>query len=314
MDTTATPVRKAVIPAAGMGTRFLPATRSVQKVMLPVLDIPSLHMVVAEAASAGIDRIAVIVSARDRAIEEYFEPNPGLEAALRASGKPEVADAMRSIAEMATVEVLVQDRPRGLGHAVSVAADWVGEEAFAVLLPDDLIWADGPTIGEMARLHSRLGASVLAVKRVPDAAVPGLGIVDAEPVPEQLHRVRGRLHRLPQHPERLHRVRGMVEKPALADAPSNLAIIGRYVLTPGVFRALENTAPGAIGEVQVTDAIAALIPTEGVFAYEFPGDHFDVGVPVGMLEAAIYAGLRRPDIAPRLRTYLAKLADADPEA
>jgi len=295
------PIRKAVIPAAGLGTRFLPATRAVSKVMLPVLDTPTLHLVVAEAAAAGIDQVAVVVSAADQAIESYFQPNPELEAALRAAGKANVADAMRNIAEMATVETIIQHEPRGLGHAVSMAIDWVGDESFAVLLPDDLIWPKKldqdepdkqgrPTIGEMVSLHDRLGASVLAVKQVPDEAVPFLGIVDADP-----------------EEDRVYRVNGMVEKPPLEDAPSNLAIIGRYVLTAQIFEALSNTAPGALGEVQITDAIAALIPQQGVYAYRFPGDHFDAGVPVGMLEAAIYKALRRPDMSPRLKRYIAGL-------
>ncbi len=271
--------------------------------MLPVLDVPTLHLVVAEAAAAGIERVAVVVSATDEAIESYFKPNSALEEALRHSGRPDVADAMRDISEMATVETLIQDQPRGLGHAVSVAADWVGDEPFAVLLPDDLIrpeepdqrpeesdQRERPTIGEMIALHDRLSASVLAVKQVPDEAVPGLGIVGAENLGE-----------------RLYKVDRMVEKPALKDAPSNLAIIGRYVLTNEIFEALGKTAPGALGEIQITDAIAALIPTSGVYAYQFPGDHFDVGVPAGMLEAAIHLALARPEMAPRLRRYIAGL-------
>jgi len=284
-------VRKAVIPAAGLGTRFLPATKTVPKVMLPVLDIPILHLVVAEAAAAGIERVAVVVSATDEATESYFQPNPALEAALRDSGKPDLAEAVRVIADLAEVETLIQDQPRGLGHAVLVATDWVGDEPFAVLLPDDLIWADGPTIGEMIALHDRLAATVLAVKQVPDKAVPGLGIVGAENMGE-----------------RLYKVKEMVEKPALKDAPSNLAIIGRYVLTNEIFEALDKTAPGALGEIQITDAIAALIPTSDVYAYRFPGDHFDVGVPAGMLEAAIHLALTRPEMAPRLRRYIAGLS------
>ena len=268
--------------------------------MLPVLDTPTLHMVVAEAAAAGIDQVAVVVSAADQAIENYFEPDPALEAALRAAGKVKVADAMQDITHMATVETIIQDQPRGLGHAVSMAADWVGDEPFAVLLPDDLIWPEGPdqqgrpTIGEMVALHDRLKASVLAVKQVPDEAVPFLGIVDAE-----------------EAGDRLYRVNGMVEKPPLDVAPSNLAIIGRYVLTAQIFDALRQTAPGALGEVQITDAIAALIPQQGVFAYRFPGNHFDAGVPVGMLEAAIHEALRRPDMSARLRRYITGLDAPD---
>ena len=280
-------VQKAVVPAAGLGTRFLPVTKAVPKALLPVLDTPAIHMVVSEAAAAGMRSVAVVVAPADRAIERYFRADPDLDSALRSAGQASLADSVRRLAEIAEIEFLVQERPGGLGHAVSVAAEWVGDDPFAVLLPDDLMWGDGPPIGELATLYDRLGASVIAVRRVPDDLVPSLGIVDPEPAGD-----------------RLHRVRALVEKPPLHRAPSNLAIVGRYVLTVGVLSALEETEPGARGELQITDAISSLVDGEGVYAYELAGHHVDVGTPTGMLEAALYEGLRRSDIADRIRRLL----------
>lgn len=287
-------VRKAVVPAAGLGTRFLPVTKAVPKPLLPVLDTPAIHMVVSEAAAAGIRSVAVVVAPADRAIERYFGADLHLESALRSAGQSSLADSVRRLAEIADIEFIVQDRPGGLGHAVSVASEWVGDEPFAVLLPDDLIWTDGPAIGQLAALYDRLGASVIAVREVPDDLVPGLGIVDPEPAGD-----------------RLHRVRALVEKPPLNMAPSNLAIVGRYVLSAGVLSALAETEPGARGEIQITDAISSLVVREGVYAYEFDGHHVDVGTPAGMLEAALYEGLRRPDTAGRIRRLLDATEDTD---
>ena len=284
-------VQKAVIPAAGLGTRLLPATKAVPKALLPVLDTPAIHMVVSEAAAAGMRSVAVVVAPDDRATERYFGADLRLEAALRSAGQAPLADSVRRLAEIADIEFIVQDRPGGLGHAVSVAAEWVGDGPFALLLPDDLIWADGPAIGQLAALYDRLGASVVAVREVPDDLVPGLGIVDPQPAGD-----------------RLHRVRALVEKPPLGRAPSNLAIVGRYVLAASVLSALGETEPGARGEIQITDAIASLVDREGVYAYEFAGHHVDVGTPPGMLEAALYEGLRRPDVADRIRRLMAEAA------
>ncbi len=280
-------VRTAVVPVAGYGTRFLPATRAIPKVMIPVLDTPAIHLCVAEAARSGIRRIVFVVSRNQEAIARYFQPYPELEDALSSRGDVESRDVMSSISNMIDASFVMQDDLRGLGHAVLMARDEVGNEPFVVLLPDDVIWSDRETTGAMVELHRHRAANIIAVKQVPDSMVPKLGIVSATPVAE-----------------RQLRVTGMVEKPALADAPSNLAIIGRYVLVPEVFEALENVKPGAIGEIQLTDAIAALMDDPGVYAYEFPGEHIDVGTPLGLLKASVHEALRREDIGCETEDWL----------
>ena len=280
-------VRKAVIPAAGFGTRFLPATRSVPKVMLPVLDTPAIHHSVAEAAQAGIERIVVVISAGHEATGQYFGRVAALEAALENRGNERLLRQMVEISEMAEVSCVYQKQALGLGHAVLTARDSVGDEPFAVFLPDDLIWSETPTIGRMIDIFDERGSSVIAVKEVPDEAVSSLGIVDPRPMSDTLSEVVG-----------------VVEKPRLEDAPSNLAIIGRYVLTPEVFDALDRVRPGAIGEIQLTDALAAVIPTQRAYAYRFSGVHFDVGTPLGLLKASIYAAMQRQDMAADLKSWL----------
>lgn len=280
-------VRKAVIPAAGFGTRFLPATRSVPKVMLPVLDTPAIHHSVAEAAQAGIEQIVLVISAGHEATGQYFGRVAELEAALEKRGDERLLRQMVEISEMAEVSYVYQEQALGLGHAVLTARGSVGDEPFAVFLPDDLIWSETPTIGGMIDIFDERGSSVIAVKEVSDEAVPSLGIVDPRPMSDTLSEVVG-----------------VVEKPRLEDAPSNLAIIGRYVLTPEVFDALERVRPGAIGEIQLTDALAAVIPTQRAYAYRFPGVHFDVGTPLGLLKASIYAAMQRQDMAAELKGWL----------
>ena len=284
-------VRKAVIPVAGFGTRFLPATRSVPKVMLPVLDTPQVHFAVMEAADAGIQHVVFVVSEGQEAISAYFDRVPGLEAALERRGDGALLDRMLAIPEMAETSYVQQDEQLGLGHAVLTARKAIGEEPFAVFLPDDLIWADAPTIGGMIDIFDEHGGSVIAVREVPDEVVSSLGIIE------------------PRHIDGgTYEVTGLVEKPTLAEAPSNLAIIGRYVLTPQVFEMLERTPPGAIGEIQITDAIASLLRTQKTYAYRFPGVHFDAGTPLGLLKASVYAALQRDEMADEMRQWLAGIA------
>lgn len=272
-------VRKAIIPVAGFGTRFLPVTKAIPKNMIPVLDHPAVHYAVAEAAEAGIHDIVFVVSRNQEAVERYFQTNAELEDALDRRGNTAKAEEMLAIARMVNVSSVLQEQQLGLGHAVLMARDKIGNEPFAVFLPDDIIWDEGPTIGSMIEQYREHGANVIAVKEVPDSAVPLLGIVDGQPVSD-----------------REYMVSGMIEKPSLENAPSNLAIIGRYVLSPEIFDVLESIEPGAIGEIQLTDAIKMMIDNPGVRAYRFPGRHFDVGTPVGLLKAAIYAALRRDEM------------------
>ena len=288
-------VKKAVIPVAGFGTRFLPVTRSVPKNMLPVFDRPSVHYCVEEAASAGIEEVVFVVSRNQEAIPRYFERQMELEAALAARGNASALDEARYISSLATISCVTQTEQLGLGHAVLMAREAIGDEPFAVLLPDEVIWAERPTIGKMIEARGREGAFVIAVQRVPDEAVPNLGIV--EPAPGS-------------HDTQTPRLVGMVEKPPLEEAPSNLAIIGRYILGHEIFDTLERVQPGALGEIQLTDAIAAHLEEPGVYGYEVEGERFDVGTPLGMLKASVTAALRREDVGAELREWLTAVSPA----
>ena len=280
-------IRKAIIPAAGFGTRFLPVTRTIPKVMLPVLNEPAIQFSVREAADAGIEHIVFVISRGQEATNDYFQPVPLLEHALEERGNADLLKEMRDISSMMQTSFVYQDEPLGLGHAVLMAKDEIGDEPFAVFLPDDIIWADSPPIGDMIKVFSEHKSSVIAVKQVPDEAIPNLGVIDPEPLNDKVYRIKG-----------------MVEKPRLEDAPSNLAIVGRYVLTPEVFDALKQAPPGAIGEIQLTDAIEAVRAEQGAYAYKVVADHFDVGTPLGMLKASVYAALKRDDMARELKAWL----------
>ena len=255
--------------------------------MLPVLNEPAIQFSVREAAQAGIEHIVFVISRGQEATADYFRPVPALESALEERGNTELLDEMRHISSMIRTSLVYQDEQLGLGHAVLMASDEIGDEPFAVFLPDDIIFSDSPVIGEMIDVFSKHGSSVIAVKQVPDEAIPGLGIID----PERLS-------------DRIYRIKGLVEKPSLEEAPSNLAIVGRYVLTPEVFGALEAARPGAIGEIQLTDAIEATRAEQGAYACRITDDHFDVGTPSGMLKASVYAALKREDMAGEFKEWL----------
>ena len=273
-------VRKAVIPAAGLGTRFLPVTSAVPKPLLPVIDKPLIFYAVAEAAAAGIHEIAMVLSPGLEAVAGYFSPNGPMEEALEERGDTERLTMLHEIHSLAEVTVLEQTEAKGLGDAVLMARAFVGDETFAVILPDDLIWSNTPAITQLAQVAEEHGGSVVAAKRVPRETIPNLGIIDADTVGEGVHRVQG-----------------LIEKPSLEEAPSDLAIIGRYVLTPGVFNRIEHGAVGALGEIQLTDAIAAAIGQEPLHAREFAGYHIDAGTPAGLFAANVYEARRRDDMA-----------------
>ena len=280
-------MRTAVIPVAGFGTRFLPVTRSVPKVLVPVVDTPPIQYAVEEAVLAGIDKIVLVMSPGHESVAGYFDSAPELEKALERRGDERALEEIRRISGLADIEYVYQERPLGLGHAVLTARDAVGAEPFAVFLPDDLVWSDAPTIGAMIDVFQKRRGAVVAVRKVPDQAVSSLGIIAPIPLDDEVYEVAG-----------------MVEKPALEDAPSNLAIIGRYVLPADVFEKIERVRPGALGEIQLTDAISMLLETQKVFAYEFPGVHFDVGTPLGLLKASVFAALQREDLSDELRAWL----------
>ena len=273
-------VRKAVIPAAGLGTRFLPVTSAVPKPLLPVIDKPLIFYAVAEAAAAGIHEIAMVLSPGLEAVAGYFSPNGPMEEALEERGDTERLTMLHEIHSLAEVTVLEQTEAKGLGDAVLMARAFVGDETFAVILPDDLIWSNTPAITQLAQVAEEHGGSVVAAKRVPRETIPNLGIIDAYALGDGVHRVQG-----------------LIEKPSLEKAPSDLAIIGRYVLTPGVFNRIEQGAAGALGEIQLTDAIAAAIGQESLHAKEFDGHHIDAGTPAGLFAANIYEARRRDDMA-----------------
>jgi UTP--glucose-1-phosphate uridylyltransferase len=283
-------VRKAVIPVAGLGTRLLPATKAIPKEMLPLADKPTIQYIVEEAVASGIEHIILITSRSKRAIEDHFDTAPELEQALERKGDYETLEMIRRIADMAQLSFTRQPAPKGLGHAVLQAKDLVGNEPFGVLLGDDLVDAPVPCLRQLMNVYEDCGASVLAIMPVEKSETSLYGIVDLEP-----------------GGDRVHRVRGMVEKPAPADAPSNLAIIGRYVLTPRIFELLEQTPPDSRNEIELTDALHALLRYEPVFATEFTGVRYDTGNKVGLLTTSIAFALRRPDLAPGLKAYLRSL-------
>jgi len=283
-------VRKAVIPAAGLGTRFLPATKAQPKEMLPVVDKPAIQYVVEEAVRAGLTDILIITGRGKRSIEDHFDRSVELENFLEARGKFDELKEVREISEMASIHFIRQRDPLGLGHAVLVAEDHVAGESFAVLLGDDLIRGTTPLIQEMLRIHERYGRSVIAVQEVARDEIGMYGSIEPEFAEE-----------------RLARVVSIVEKPAPDDAPSNLAVIGRYVLTPEIFNSLRASEPGKGGEMQLTDALNNLAQEQAVYAYVFENGRFDVGNKLDYLKATIELAVDREDVGQEIRQYLADL-------
>lgn len=295
-----TPITKAVIPAAGLGTRFLPATKAMPKEMLPVVDEPAIQYVVAEAADAGLDDILMITGQNKRAMEDHFDRAPALEATLRDKGDTKKLDAVQYATGLGDIHYVRQGQALGLGHAVLCGKQHVGNEPFAVLLGDDLIDARDTLLTAMLETQQRLGGSVIAVMEVPEENVSAYGVVDAggqdkEPGAEVVP-----VHRL-------------VEKPPVEEAPSNLAIIGRYVLHPAIFDELERTPPGKGGEIQLTDALQAMAakPVEaggGVHAVVFRGRRYDTGDKLSYIKAVVTLAVDREDLGPDLRTWLKEFA------
>ena len=287
-------VRKAVITAAGWGTRFLPATKAQPKEMLPLVDKPIIQYAVEEAVAAGIEQLIIITSSQKRAIEDHFDRSYELEHLLEAKGDIDMLRRVRQIGDMAQISYVRQKEQLGLGHAVLMAKELIGHEPFAVILPDDVVVADRPCIGQLIDAYSAVHASVVAVMEVPHDETSRYGIIDPDLDADT-------------NDERLTKLKGVVEKPKPADAQSNLAVIGRYVLTPKVFEKLEQTQHGAGGEIQLTDAINALTAEQDVFAYAFAGRRYDAGTTMGWLKASIELALERPELSAEFRRYLAGL-------
>src|SRR5881398_2579851 len=279
-------VRKAVFPAAGLGTRFLPATKSMPKEMLPLVDKPIIQYGVEEALAAGCDQIIIITGRGKTAIEDHFDVSYELEKMLEESGKLDLLAIVRQISDMIHVAYVRQKEAMGLGHAVLMARELVGNEPFAVLLADDVIDANPPCLKQMIDQFDQTQSSIIATQQVDGPAISSYGVIDASPV---------------QGNDRLYEVRNMVEKPKLADAPSNLAIIGRYILTPAIFEVLDSTPLGTGGELQLTDAMRLLLKQEKIFGYRYEGRRHDAGDKLGFLKATVDL-LKRPELRIQLRT------------
>jgi UTP--glucose-1-phosphate uridylyltransferase len=288
-------VRKAVVLAAGYGTRMLPATKVVPKEVLPLIDRPVIHYVVEEAVAAGITEVVFVTASGKGAIEDYFDRSLELEAHLERKGDTGRLEQLRAISDMAEIVAIRQKQALGVGHAVLTARDVVGDEPFVLFFPDDVIDAPVPVARQLVEAHNRVEASVLGVEEVPWEDVESYGIVGGE-----------------QQDERLWRLNALVEKPPRDEAPSNLGIVGRYVLTPEIFECLERTQPGRGGEIQLTDGLVLLREQQQIYGYRFEGTRYDTGRPLGMLRAAIELGLKRDDIAPALRSFLDELPARTP--
>jgi len=285
-------VRKAVFPAAGLGTRFLPATKAQPKEMLPLVDKPLIQYGVEEAMQSGITNIVIVTGRGKSAIEDHFDVSFELEHLLEVKRKSDLLQQVRNISDMIDVAYVRQKEAMGLGHAVLRSQDLVGREPFAVVLSDDVIEAEVPCLRQLLDIHEFYGACVVALMEVPREQVSAYGIVDAEPVDHNGAR------------NRLYRVRNMVEKPKAEDAPSNLAIIGRYILIPEIFNSVESIGPGAGGEIQLTDALKHLLRNRPIYGYKFEGRRFDAGDKLGFLQATVEFALKRPDLGTTFRTYL----------
>ncbi len=283
-------IRKAVLPAAGLGTRFLPATKASPKEMLSLVDKPLIQYVVEEAVASGIESILIITSRDKTSIEDHFDISFELEHVLRTRGKDEQLKQVRAVAELARISYVRQREALGLGHAILQAKDFVGDEPFAVLLPDDIVDAEVPALKQMLDIYEETDAPILGTMRVAGEAISRFGALDAEEMRDGVFKVKD-----------------MVEKPPFAEAPSDLAIIGRYILTPDIFAEIEQTPRGTGGEIQITDAMRALLQRRPFYAVRFAGTRHDAGDKLGFLIATVEFALKRPDLAPQFVEYLRSL-------
>jgi UTP--glucose-1-phosphate uridylyltransferase len=283
-------IRKAVVTAAGWGTRFLPATKAQPKEMLPLVDKPMIQYVIEEAVASGIKQIIIVTALGKRAIEDHFDRSIELENALNRKGDGDLLRKVRHISELADICYIRQKEQLGLGHAILVTKDLIGNEPFAIFLPDDIIEAKIPAMKQMLEIYNRYSSSVIAVQKVARQDTSSYGIIAPKKVEE-----------------RLYQVLTLVEKPKPQDAPSNLGIVGRYILTPEIFGMLEKTDPGKGGEIQLTDGLRLLLEKQKIYAYRFEGIRYDTGTPLGFLKASVELALRRPDIGANFKEYLHKL-------
>jgi UTP--glucose-1-phosphate uridylyltransferase len=295
MSETLRKVRKAVLPAAGLGTRFLPATKAQPKEMLSVVDKPLVQYVVEECVASGITHVIIVTGKGKNAIEDHFDYAPELESFLERRGKPELAELVRSIGDMVQFSYTRQKEPLGLGHAVLAAKDLVGDEPFAVLLGDVIIPGPHPATRQLIEVYEALGKGVIAVEEVPHERTGLYGIVDVAAAPDS------------RWGKKLLTIRGLVEKPSPEEAPSDLGVTGRYVLPPEIFGCLERTKPGRSGEIQLTDGLQLLQKENGLFAYVYEGKSYDAGDKLGFLKATVELALENPDFGQQFRDYLRSL-------
>ena len=284
-------IRKAIIPAAGLGTRFLPATKAQPKEMLPIVDKPTIQYIIEEAVESGIGNIVIVNGRNKGSIEDHFDRSVELELELENKGKEDALEMVKSISEMTNVFFIRQKKPLGLGHAVLSAREFIGNEPFAVLLGDDVVVSRTPALKQMIGIYNEYHSSVLGVQTVPHELTFQYGIVDGKAVDD-----------------RVYKVKDLVEKPPVAQAPSNVAILGRYILTPDVFDYLANQEKGAGGEIQLTDALKRMAREQAVYAYDFRGHRYDCGSKIGFLQANLEFGLRRPELRDALEAYIKTLA------
>ncbi len=280
-------IKKAIIPAAGLGTRFLPATKAMPKEMLPIVDKPTIQYIIEEAIESGIEDIIIVTGKGKRAIEDHFDYAPELEQNLMQKEKYDLLEEIRNISKMVDIHYIRQKEPRGLGHAVWSARKFIGNEPFAVLLGDDIVQAQKPALLQMIEMYDRYHSSIIGVKHVDKQEVSRYGIVEAVNISEGLYNVKN-----------------LIEKPPIEAAPSNIAIMGRYILTPRIFNLLDNQETGANGEIQLTDAIQKLNENEAVYAYEFDGQRYDVGEKIGFIKTTIDFALQRDDLKYELLDYM----------
>ena len=282
-------IRKAVIPAAGLGTRFLPVTKAQPKEMLPIVDKPTIQYIIEEAVASGIEEILIITGRNKKSIEDHFDKSVELEMELEKAGKQEMLDLVRGISDMVDIHYIRQKEPRGLGHAIYCAKSFVGNEPFAVMLGDDVVESEVPCLKQLIDCFNEYKTTILGVQTVSPENVDKYGIVDGIHIED-----------------RVYKVKRLVEKPVIEEAPSNIAILGRYIITPQIFDILENTKPGKGNEIQLTDALETLIKSEAMYAYDFEGRRYDVGDKLGFLQATVEFALKREELREGFIEYLNK--------
>lgn len=283
-------VKKAIIPAAGLGTRFLPATKAQPKEMLPIVDKPTIQYIIEEAVASGIEEILIITGRNKRAIEDHFDKSVELESELESHHKEDLLKLVKDISNMANIYYIRQKEPKGLGHAINCARTFVGNEPFAVMLGDDIVDSKVPCLKQLINCYNEYKTSILGVQNVPHKDVNKYGIVKGMPIED-----------------RVYKVKDLIEKPSINEAPSDIAILGRYIITPQIFDILDNTKPGKGGEIQLTDALKTLIKNEAMYAYNFEGRRYDVGDKLGFLQATIEFALKKEDLKRPFMEYLQTL-------